>query len=318
MSRWPKPAEGSWTEHYPELGTAPVSYEDSISPEFYELEREAIFKRAWLNVGRVEQLARTGATSPRSSPSRGHRSSSCATRTARSAPSTTSAGTGATSWCGTTSRARRRAAPAASSSASTTAGATTSTAPARSCSRRRSSSTSTRRTTASSPCTATCGRASSSSTSPSEPSQSLREFLGPMIDRARGLSVRQADRALLLPRRCRSNWKLFMDAFQEFYHAPVLHAGSHRRTRRPRLRGRFRGTALRDRRSAPAGHDVRAAGASGSRREMPQAHGARDPQRSVRPVGRARPRRRQLPRRHQPGAVRRRGASTRSRSGRTS
>ena len=56
-----KPAEGSWTEHYPELGTAPISYEDSISPDFYELEREAIFKRAWLNVGRVEQLPRNGS-----------------------------------------------------------------------------------------------------------------------------------------------------------------------------------------------------------------------------------------------------------------
>jgi Rieske 2Fe-2S family protein len=61
MSPWPKPPEGSWTEHYPELGTAPVSYEDSISPEFYELEREAIFKRAWLNVGRVELLPRKGS-----------------------------------------------------------------------------------------------------------------------------------------------------------------------------------------------------------------------------------------------------------------
>ncbi len=62
MPRFPKPAEGSWTEHYPELGgTGPVSYEDSISPEFYELEREAVFKRAWLNVGgRVEQIPRTG------------------------------------------------------------------------------------------------------------------------------------------------------------------------------------------------------------------------------------------------------------------
>ena len=59
--RWPKPVEGSWTEHYPQLDTGPVSYEDSISPEFYELEREAIFKRAWLNVGRVEQLPRTGS-----------------------------------------------------------------------------------------------------------------------------------------------------------------------------------------------------------------------------------------------------------------
>jgi phenylpropionate dioxygenase-like ring-hydroxylating dioxygenase large terminal subunit len=61
MARWPKPPEGSWTEHYPELGTGPVSYEDSVSPEFYELEREAIFKRVWLNVGRVELLARTGS-----------------------------------------------------------------------------------------------------------------------------------------------------------------------------------------------------------------------------------------------------------------
>jgi len=32
-----KPAEGSWTAHYPELGTGPVSYEDSISPAVHEL-----------------------------------------------------------------------------------------------------------------------------------------------------------------------------------------------------------------------------------------------------------------------------------------
>ncbi|MQY29237.1 aromatic ring-hydroxylating oxygenase subunit alpha [Nocardia aurantia] len=61
MSGWPKPAEGSWTQHYPDLGTGPISFEDSVSPEFYDLEREAIFKRAWLNVGRVEQLPRTGS-----------------------------------------------------------------------------------------------------------------------------------------------------------------------------------------------------------------------------------------------------------------
>ncbi len=59
--QYPKPPEGTWTEHYPELGTAPVSYESSISPEFYQLEREAVFKRAWLNVGRVEQLPRNGS-----------------------------------------------------------------------------------------------------------------------------------------------------------------------------------------------------------------------------------------------------------------
>ena len=61
MSVYPKPAEGSWTEHYPELGTGLVSYEDSISPEFYELEREAVFKQAWLSVGRVEDLPRNGS-----------------------------------------------------------------------------------------------------------------------------------------------------------------------------------------------------------------------------------------------------------------
>ncbi|HXX90411.1 MAG TPA: aromatic ring-hydroxylating dioxygenase subunit alpha [Acidimicrobiales bacterium] len=61
MAHFQKPAEGSWTAHYPELGTGPVSYEDSISPEHYELERRAIFARTWQNVGRVEQLPRAGS-----------------------------------------------------------------------------------------------------------------------------------------------------------------------------------------------------------------------------------------------------------------
>jgi phenylpropionate dioxygenase-like ring-hydroxylating dioxygenase large terminal subunit len=56
-----KPDVGSWTEQYPELGTAPVDYTDSIDPEFYRAEQEAIFKRCWLNVGRVERIPRTGS-----------------------------------------------------------------------------------------------------------------------------------------------------------------------------------------------------------------------------------------------------------------
>jgi phenylpropionate dioxygenase-like ring-hydroxylating dioxygenase large terminal subunit len=60
MPHFPKPAEGSWTEHFG-LGTAPVRYDDSISPDFYELERDAIFRRTWLNVGRMEQLPRVGS-----------------------------------------------------------------------------------------------------------------------------------------------------------------------------------------------------------------------------------------------------------------
>jgi glycine betaine catabolism A len=60
VARFPKPAEGSWTEHYPQLGTGLVSYADSMSPEFSDLEREAIFKRTWLHVGRIERLPRNG------------------------------------------------------------------------------------------------------------------------------------------------------------------------------------------------------------------------------------------------------------------
>src|SRR3954469_16920852 len=61
MPHFPKPPEGSWTEHYPQLGTGPISYEDSISAEHFELERKAIFARTWLNVGRVEQLPKAGS-----------------------------------------------------------------------------------------------------------------------------------------------------------------------------------------------------------------------------------------------------------------
>lgn len=61
MAHFTKPAAGSWTENYPDLGTGPVDYTDSIDPDFYEDEREAIFKRSWLNVGRIERLPRRGS-----------------------------------------------------------------------------------------------------------------------------------------------------------------------------------------------------------------------------------------------------------------
>ena len=59
MAHFTKPGP-SWNEHFG-LDTSPVSYEDSISPDHYELEREAIFRKTWLNVGRVEQLSRKGS-----------------------------------------------------------------------------------------------------------------------------------------------------------------------------------------------------------------------------------------------------------------
>lgn len=125
MARFPKPAEGSWTQHYPELGTGPVSYEDSISPEIYELERKAIFKRAWLNVGRVEHLSRKGSYFTREM-----KAANTSIIVVRGKSGEVKAFHNVcrhrgTNWCGTTCRWRRPAGSAGSSPASTTPGATT-------------------------------------------------------------------------------------------------------------------------------------------------------------------------------------------------
>lgn len=56
-----KPASGHWSDAYPELGSGPVSFEDCVSVDFYQKEREHIFKKCWLYVGRVEQLPNRGS-----------------------------------------------------------------------------------------------------------------------------------------------------------------------------------------------------------------------------------------------------------------
>ena len=61
MPHFSKPPEGSWTEHYPGLGTEPVSYRDSYDPEHWQNEIDTIFMKEWLCVGRVEQLLRKGS-----------------------------------------------------------------------------------------------------------------------------------------------------------------------------------------------------------------------------------------------------------------
>ena len=49
-----------WTTQYPELGTDPVPIEPCISPEYFERERESIFRRVWLNIGREEEIPYIG------------------------------------------------------------------------------------------------------------------------------------------------------------------------------------------------------------------------------------------------------------------
>ena len=51
---------GNWKAEYPHLGTGPVPTDVFTSREQFELEREHIWKKAWLNVGRVEQIPEAG------------------------------------------------------------------------------------------------------------------------------------------------------------------------------------------------------------------------------------------------------------------
>src|SRR5262245_52320617 len=49
-----------WHDLYPELGTGPIPIEPYVSREYFEREREQIFRRVWLNVGRVGQIPNPG------------------------------------------------------------------------------------------------------------------------------------------------------------------------------------------------------------------------------------------------------------------
>ena len=52
------PTDLKWATKYPDLGTGPIPVEPCVSPEFYEAERQKVFLKSWLKVGRVEEIAR--------------------------------------------------------------------------------------------------------------------------------------------------------------------------------------------------------------------------------------------------------------------
>jgi len=56
----PTPAK-VWHQQHPELGTEPVPIEPYISQSYFELERERVFRKTWLNVGRIEELPKPGS-----------------------------------------------------------------------------------------------------------------------------------------------------------------------------------------------------------------------------------------------------------------
>ena len=122
-----------------------------------------------------------------------------------------------------------------------------------------------------------------------EPEESLREFLGDMAAGLEGYPFGELTQVYSYRAEVGSNWKLFIDAFQEFYHAPVLHLKQHMPRRRDPVDGaRLRGHPLRGRRSAPHGVDVGRHDGARARR-VGEAGRRAVPERAVRPVGQARP-----------------------------
>lgn len=51
---------GFITDRYPEMGKGPVPVEPYTSAQYYAREKEVIFKKTWLHVGRVEQIPKSG------------------------------------------------------------------------------------------------------------------------------------------------------------------------------------------------------------------------------------------------------------------
>lgn len=52
--------EKQFAARYPQLGDGPLSVDTYISPETFEQEKERVFKRSWLSVGRLDQVAQPG------------------------------------------------------------------------------------------------------------------------------------------------------------------------------------------------------------------------------------------------------------------
>lgn len=206
MQRSGRPAAGSWTEHYG-LGTGPVSFADSTSPEFYEVEREAVFKRAWLNVGRVEEAPDHGSYATKEIEAA--RASVILVRTDGGV------------------RAFHNVCPR--------------------CATKLVWDDFPDRETAGQCQEFTCKRCRGShgfdGAKPdliavhcdiwngfvfinfaAEPRQGLREFLGPMITGLDDYPFEKLTERYDWVAHNNSNWKIFADAFQEYYHVPALHS----------------------------------------------------------------------------------------------
>ena len=221
MTQFPRPPEGTWTQHYPT--SAPVRCR--MRTAFLRSSTSgsgAVFGHAWLNVARVEEVARPGQFLTKDL--RAAKTSVIVVRdtSGRSVRSTTCVGTAATSSCGGTTPGRSPAAAAGSSPASTTAGATTWMAlQLRAAGVRVLRSRPRRHGLVPVHCDVWAGFVFVNLAQ--EPEQSLREFLGPMVTALEGYPFDRLTERYDFRADIACNWKIFADAFQEYYHVPMLH-----------------------------------------------------------------------------------------------
>ena len=146
----------------------------------------------------------------------------------------------------------------------------------------------------------------------------LADTSGPWAKGLEGYPFHEMSEVYSYKAEINSNWKLFIDAFAEFYHAPVLHVNQATREGREAAGLRVRGAALRAARPAfddlVVGWDEPAQG-----HQHGQAHRAEAAQRPVRAVGPPRHRRAgPLPPGREPGGARSSGVWTPTSSSPTS
>ena len=223
MSSFPRPAEGTWTEHYPELGTGFVPFEDSISPAFYELEREAIFRRAWLNVGRIDDLPRNGTWFTKDLAAAG--TSLLVTRgmdgEVRAFHNVCRHRGNKLVWIGSP---RDEAAGAGRQFVCKYHGWRYGLEGSCTYVHQQNEFFDIKKSTlglAAVHCDVFAGFIFVNLADP--PSQTLREYLGPMVGALEDYPFDQLTERYSFRAENRSNWKIFLDAFQEYYHVPPLH-----------------------------------------------------------------------------------------------
>ena len=56
----PYASEARYHDLYPEMGTDEISTEPYYSEEYFQLEKEYIFKKCWFNAGRIEDIPKAG------------------------------------------------------------------------------------------------------------------------------------------------------------------------------------------------------------------------------------------------------------------